>query len=294
MDVVDAFCRAMRAEGLERGSVDTYRVGLVLYERYLTEQTLSSPCVRDVTDSNVRDFLAHLADSGLSPATRSSRLKALRRFTGWLYAEGIRAEPIRMPRTPRQEETYTPVLTEAQVRSLLKTTTGPDFTDRRDHALLRLFLDSGMRLSEMASLRLPDLGMDTGVAVIWRGKGGKFRVVWFGTKTATAIDRYLRLRATHHKAHGTDRLWLGEQGPLTASGVRQLVYRRGTQANVRLHPHTFRHTFAHRWLAEGGSEGDLMRLAGWSSPTMLRVYGRSAAQERAIEAARQMSLGDRY
>lgn len=127
------------------------------------------------------------------------------------------------------------------------------------------------------------------------GKGRRERVLPFGAKTTEALDRYLRARAAdkHASAPG---LWLDERakGPLTSNGVYQVVKRRGRLVGLEgLHPHQFRHTASHRWLAEGGSETDRMQRNGWKSCSMLSRYAASAAAERARDAHRRMGLGDR-
>ena len=89
-------------------------------------------------------------------------------------------------------------------------------------------------------------------------------------------------------------LWLGKRGKMTSSGIADIVKRRAKIAGLgNVHPHILRHTFAHHWLAEGGNETDLMRLAGWQSRTMLQRYGASAGTERAIAAHKRLGLMDR-
>jgi len=94
------------------------------------------------------------------------------------------------------------------------------------------------------------------------GKGRRPRACPFGRKTAQALDRYLRARAGHKEAH-REELWLGLWGPVTESSIYQMLEKRANQAKIgHINTHLFRHSFAHTWLANGGQEGDLMRLAG--------------------------------
>jgi site-specific recombinase XerC len=137
-------------------------------------------------------------------------------------------------RPPQIPDEPPPVLTDEELRRLLKACEGRDFTDRRDAAILRLFLDTGVRVSEAAGIMLPgDLDLDDQVVVVL-GKGRRPRAVPFGRNSALALDRYLRMRADHPFAN-LPNLWLGQAGAMTPSGLYQVVAARGSKAEpVRL------------------------------------------------------------
>jgi integrase len=184
------------------------------------------------------------------------------------------------------------IFTDAELRRLLDAARGNSFQQRRVAALVRVFLDSGCRAAEVNGLRLADVDLDGGVIVVM-GKGRRSRSVPIGARTAEALARYLRVRGRHRSARLPD-LWLGSKGVLTISGQTQVLHRLGTKAGVPgVHPHRFRHSAAHSWLAAGGQERSLMRLMGWRSPAMLSRYGASAADARARDESRRMALGDR-
>jgi integrase len=184
-----------------------------------------------------------------------------------------------------------PIVTDDDLRKLLDACKGRDFPDRRDTAIIRFLVDTGVRLAELLGLTLDFVDFDTNVATVL-GKGRRPRDVVFGDKTAHALKSYLKVRGSHPKADD-DHLWIGDRGILKESGVQQMLKRRCDQAGIEhIHPHQLRHTFAHRWMAGGGNETDLMRLAGWQSRQMVERYGKSAAHSRAQDAHRRMKLGD--
>ncbi len=227
------------------------------------------------------------------PATASQRYRALAQLWKWLDEEGeITANPFSRMKPPKVPETAVPVISDDDLRKLLAACDGATFEQRRDAALVRLLVDCGVRCSELVNLTVEDLDRERQVIYVI-GKGRRPRAVPYGKKTATAVDRYLRARGKHAQ-RDTPALWLGTKGKLTDSGLRQMLERRGDDAGIgHVYPHQFRHSAAHRWLADGGGDGDLMQLMGWRSRAMLNRYGASAAAERAREAHRVRGLGDR-
>jgi site-specific recombinase XerD len=284
-----SFQRTLRNANRSERTIQNYLEALDLLAAFRPGRTLDA-LTRDDLEEFMTDYLAKH-----KPTSAAVRFRALRRFYNWAVTEEIiDASPMAKMTMPAAAEQPVPILGERELAALLKLTAGKGFEQRRDHAIIRLFIDTGMRLGELAGLSVEDVDLDVHDVVHVLGKGGRGRAVPFGTKTGTALDRYLRERARHKDAR-LPALWLGSRGVgMTESGITQMLRRRARQAGIdHLHPHQFRHTFAHLWRTSGGDDDSLMRLTGWRTRTMLHRYGASAADERAREAHRKHSPGDR-
>lgn len=249
-----------------------------------------------LTRPSVQRYMGELIAEGKAANTVALRLAALKQFTRWLVEEEeIPEDPLVGLRAPKIPTKVTPALSDDQLSALLAACKGNGFRDRRDTAIVRLMLETGMRASETVALTVADVEpLRGGMVTIRNGKGGKGRTAPFGPQVGTALDRYLRIRATHNLA-ATPTLWLGVGGNrgLSYHGLNDTLRDRAKSAGISgFHLHLLRHTAATRWLRAGGSEQGLMSVAGWTSRSMLDRYTGASASERAAAEARGLNLGE--
>lgn len=297
--LIEAFDLALRSERKSENTRACYIRAAAKFGLWMVDEKVAE--FADVRKAHIQLYIAWLAETPrpdgkfYADGYVNNQYRALQQFFKWHSAEEDVPNPFARLSPPKVGEKVIPVIEYDTLATLIRLCEkGRDFESRRDAAMLRLFASSGIRLSELAYLLLDDVDPIRCTAKV-KGKGGKERVVRFDEKTAQAINRYVRTVRTEHKFVRHPRLWLAvkNRGPMTPNGIRQIIERRGEAAGVDIHPHMFRHTFSHNWLDKGGAEGDLMEQNGWTSPAMIRVYGRSMRAARAHRAYDRINvMGD--
>ena len=231
----------------------------------------SDSSLADLSLPQLREYYLSLRQRGLSSVTLQSYIRALRAFLSWCYQEDYLpvnlSDKFRLPKAKRKE---IDTLTDSEVRALLSCFNPRSLIQLRNLCICSLMLDSGLRRDEVVTLSLPLLHVREGYAIV-NGKGNKQRTVPLGLHTRKLLLRYLSRRPG---CAATDRVFLkADLLPVSGNTVRQMFDRLKVRAEIpRLKAHLLRHTFATRYLENGGDIYSLQQILGHTSLEMVKRY----------------------
>jgi len=316
---IPGFIQFKSAEGLSQNTLKSYIHDLELWLEIQGDRSLSQ-----VTTQELREYLNYMRneytprringnnEQKLSSKTLRNIWISLSAFFTWVSQEFDISSPMKGVPAPKFTQAQVEVYTKEEIEALLKaceycreaqTDQRRKFTmrrptARRDRAIILTLLDTGLRASELCSLRIGDIDHKSGKVVIRHGvgggsKGGKGRTVFMGKSTRRAVWRYLADREDGTSPEAP--LFLGKSyRPMNKDGLRLVIAALGKKANIsKCHPHKFRHTFAITYLRSGGDLFTLKSLLGHNTLEMVEHYARIAEVD--IEQAhRQASPADNW
>ena len=230
----------------------------------------------DISSRMLREFVYHLKDLGLAPASIRRNVSAVRTYFRFLLGDGIVVrDPSERLETPKRWRSLPDVLTVDEVSRLLAAPTLDDPLTFRDRALLELAYGAGLRVSEWITLAVRDVLLEEGLVRVF-GKGSKERLVPIGRSAIGAVAIYLReLRPRLEKGEGRGILLLNARGqPLTRMGAWKILRRYVERAQITKHvsPHTLRHSFATHLLEGGADLRAVQEMLGHADISTTQIY----------------------
>ena len=261
-------------QGASPRTHEAYAGDLSRFAGYAVGRGASTPA--DVTSKLLREYLYHLKDLGLAPASIRRNVSALRTYFKFLLGEGhLARDPSERLESPKRWRTLPEVLTVAEIERLLAAPTLDDPLVFRDRAMLELAYGAGLRVSEWISIGSRDLMFDEGLVRVF-GKGSKERLVPIGRRAIGALATYLReLRPRLEQGDGRGILFLNARGqPLTRMGAWKILKKHVERAGIEKHvsPHTLRHSFATHLLEGGADLRAVQEMLGHADISTTQIY----------------------
>ncbi len=250
-----------RADGRSRKTLAIYEDAFKSFDRFVGNTGIA---ITEIKAATIRAYLAHLMDRGLRNTTLSIHLKELKAFFNWLYHEGVVAtNPVEHIKPIRTPKSFPFILSEDQVVALLKAPNRSAWHGFRDYTMLLCFVDVGLRLSELISLRLQDVSLPQRSLKL-HGKGAKDRICFMGARLSKAMRKWIEWRG--YKPYSEEVFITRSGDKLKPRWVQQIVSRLGVKTGIkgtRVSPHTLRHTAATLAVRNGLDVFSLQRLFGW-------------------------------
>lgn len=227
-----------------------------------------------ISAAMLKDVFLSMTEKGLSPTTINHRMRSIKQLLAFLVKEAfLTVNPALQLEKQKVRQNIIQAFTDDQVVTLLSMPDKSRFSGLRDYAIMVLLLDTGIRLSELCSVRLVDLRMAQNELIIAEGKGGKQRRVFYSHKAKETLLKYIKARGD---IPGNTFLFVTvENLPMRPRNIQERLSVCGESAGldgVRVSPHTFRHTFAKMYIMRGGDAFSLQALLGHSSLDMVKNY----------------------
>jgi len=286
---INTYLLSCRVEGKSPQTLAIYGINLRAFYSFLPPN--NSLLAEDITSNDVRLFLYSLQEKKRTPETVHCYYRGLKSFFNWLVAEGILSKsPMATIRPPKLPMKIIQPLEHEDIMNLLLLCSGNNFVEVRNRAIILIFLDTGLRLSELTDIRMGNVDFNTETIKVL-GKGGKDRFVRMGRVAQKALLKYLLIRAVDDS-----HLWLTEERhPMAAKGIQTAVKRlmkRAQVSSTKRGPHTLRHTAAINCLRNGMGVFSLQIMLGHSSLEMTRRYVSSLGASDMCQAHEKASPVD--
>lgn len=250
-----------------------YRQNLTVFLNFLQEKKLNdfSLCTYQV----IREYLVFLHNQSYQNRTICHHLSTLRSFFKYLkFKKLINQNPMLLVSNPKVEKKLPKFLYYQDIEKLLEAPSGEDAFSARDSLLLELLYSTGVRVSELISIRLKDIKQaEQKIYII--GKGNKERIVLYGAVCQRKLEKYLNYRSSICQNPNEEILLLDAKGsPLTTQGVRYIINQVIQQhaLSMHVHPHMLRHTFATHLLNEGADLKTVQELLGHENLETTGIY----------------------
>lgn len=258
-------------------TIQAYRADLNQFLDYLvqTRKGAAIPSPESVARGEIRSYFGELMRHGMSRRSVSRKLASLRAFYGFLMATGaVQKNPTATLQSPKLERRLPEFLREEEIFEALKGIGQETSIALRDRAMIELFYGTGIRLSELVGLDMPDVDLEAGT--VWvLGKGGKERRIPLGRNAAGTVKRYLTVRCEFQPGQGEEALFLSSRGGrISKRGVQRRVERWLSKVSEKkkLSPHLLRHSFATHLLDRGADLEAVKELLGHASLSTTQVY----------------------
>lgn len=224
---------------------------------------------KEITLLHCKRFFLRLSERDLSSVSIQTYVRGFRAYLSWLFANGYVEEDLsRRFKLPKAQRKTIDVLTDDELRRLVDCFDTGKRVDLRNLCICALMFDSGLRRHEIVSLQSEQVHLEDKYLIV-NGKGNKQRIVPIGATTGAHIRKYIRTYTP-----GTGSFFTQEDGtPITDDTLKDLFRKLKGRAGIpRLHPHLLRHTFATRYLENGGDIYSLQAILGHTSLEMVKRY----------------------